>query len=282
MRVSASALLATLLVSFPAAAAEPAPAKAEPAIPKAAPLDETPAADKDAVERENVSYRYIGVRYTGTVLPGFITEPILGDGAPSLYQNSIGIEYEMRKNGFSFIPALTYTEFGTQPVVIKEPGKNPNFAGFYELVESSMKGLYLTADVKWSVPISKKVDFEYGAGFGVGVIFGPLKVNWLKSDPDGPYTHGDRRFSECATEGAVQSGCNRKDHQNADVARVGGYEEPSWFNGGAKPNFLPYLAFPVGFRWRPIPQFTGRLGVGVALTGAFFAISGSYGLPSKE
>ncbi len=57
-----------------------------------------------------------------------------------------------------------------------------------------------------------------------------------------------------------------------------GYAEPSWANGGSKPNVIPWVAIPqVGLRFKPVKQFEGRLSLGLALTGFWFGFSGSYG-----
>ena len=55
--------------------------------------------------------------------------------------------------------------------------------------------------------------------------------------------------------------------------------EPSWANGGAKPNVFPWLAPQVSFRYKPIKQLQVRGDVGFALSsGFFFGLSAGYGL----
>ena len=50
-----------------------------------------------------------------------------------------------------------------------------------------MKALYATVDLLWSAKMSKNFDFEYGAGFGLGIIFGDLANNWVyQDDANGP------------------------------------------------------------------------------------------------
>jgi hypothetical protein len=237
---------------------------------------------KDVEEKPGKTYLFIGLRYRGNLIPKFMLNMFVDEGK-TVYSNSIGAEFEMRKDGFSLIPALTYTELGTGDILFKEKGSK-DIAGNYNLVNSSMKVIYATADLLWSSKISKNLDFEYGAGFGLGVVFGDLVTNWVREDPNG-YLHSDsgKRFIPCPTVDAPGTGCNKADHQNSDVDKVGGYTEPSWFGGGSKPTFFPWIAVPqIGLRFKPIKQFVGRLGLGFSLTGFWFGVSGQYGLEKER
>ena len=151
-----------------------------------------------------------------------------------------------------------------------------------------MKSVYATADLLWSAKIQKNLEFEYGAGFGLGVIFGDLETNWVQdigpTGAGGLVGSNGHHYIACATEGqgGANSGCNKSDHQNAQVAKVGGYTESSWFSGGSKPVIFPWIAVPqLGLRFKPIKNFVGRLGVGFSLTGFWFGLSGQYGLEQK-
>jgi hypothetical protein len=148
-----------------------------------------------------------------------------------------------------------------------------------------MKAIYGTADLLWSVKLNKNFDFEYGAGFGLGIVFGDLQNNWVYEDPTGPLAASNgKHYSKCETEGqnGPLSGCNKANHQNASTAKVGGYTEPSWLNGGSKPVLFPWISVPqIGLRFKPVKQFEGRLGLGFSLTGFWFGLNGSYGLEQK-
>ena len=64
---------------------------------------------------------------------------------------------------------------------------------------------------------------------------------------------------------------------------MGGFQEPSWFGGGAKPVFFPWVGIPqIGLRYKPIGQVETRLTVGLALTGFWFGLSADYGLEKRE
>ena len=236
---------------------------------------------EDVRELPGKTYTFVGLRYRGTIVPKFMMNMFVDEGK-TIYSNAIGIEIDLRKDGFSLIPALTYQELGTGDILFKQKNTT-DIAGNYNLVNSSLKVMYATADLLWSTSISDKVAFEYGAGFGLGVVFDDLVTNWVREDPNG-YLHSDtgKRFIPCPTVDAPGTGCNRADHQNSDKDKVGGYTEPSWFNGGSKPTLFPWIAVPqIGIRFKPIKQFVGRLGLGFSLTGFWFGLSGQYGLEQK-
>ena len=98
------------------------------------------------------------------------------------------------------------------------------------------------------------LDFEYGFGLGIGVIFGKLYNDWVYQ---GPTT---RRAAQWAANGNYYAPCNSATrrhaprqngttqqpraaipaaHSNATTAKVGNYVEPNWFNGGSVPGDLP-------------------------------------------
>lgn len=245
-------------------------------------VEEAPPAEKgsnmsNVTEAFERTYLFAGIRYRGVVLPKFVVDAFI-EGGQTVYSNQIGLELDIRKNGFSVIPAISYAEFSTGDLLYKD--KNAaDFVGNYGLGNSGLKMIQLTVDLLWSAKINKVLDFEYGVGLGVGFVFGDLLNNWVREDANGRYSAANgKKYSPCAAEDAVGTGCNRKDHQNADVARVNNYLEPSWANGGSKPNVIPWVAIPqIGLRFKPIKAFEARLGLGVSLTGFWFGLSGNYG-----
>ena len=241
----------------------------------------------DVTETPGKTYYFIGLRYGLTVIPKFMINIFVSEGA-TFTSNTIGAELDIRKDGFSLIPSLSYAEYGkSDDVLFLQKNADPNVPGNWSYVNSSLKALYLGADLLWSAPISKNIDFEYGAGFGLGIIFGDLVTNWVYTDANGPLKASDgHSFSPCQTEGqgGLAGGCNKADHQNAQVAKVGGYTEPSWANGGSKPNIFPRILLHLaGLRIKPVKQFEGRLGLGFSLLeGFWFGLSGNYGLERPE
>jgi hypothetical protein len=239
---------------------------------------------KDVEEKDGKTYLFIGLRYRGALIPKFMLNIFVDEGK-SVYTNTVGLELDIRKEGFSLIPALSYAELGTGDILFKEKGAKDTIAGNYNLVNSSLKVIYATADLLWSTKISKNVEFEYGAGFGLGVVFGDLVTNWVKFDPSANAPLRDdsgRGFTKCTAVEPSGTGCNKADHQNSDKDKVNNYVEPSWFSGGSRPALFPWIAVPqLGLRFKPIKQFVGRLGIGFSLTGFWFGLSGSYGLEQQ-
>ncbi|MDB4944883.1 MAG: hypothetical protein JWP97_4417 [Labilithrix sp.] len=265
------------------AAAQVAPAPAAVTPPPVTPSTVEPPREEyrstDVEELKDKTYLFVGAHYRGNVIPQFMLNLFVDKGA-TIYSNSVGIELDRRKNGFSVIPALSFTEYGTGDILFKEKGSK-DIPGNYSLVNSSMKAIYATVDLLWSAKLSKNLDFEYGAGFGLGVVFGGLTNNWVHpKDPSKPVSASN--YVACGAEGAKNSGCNKADHQNADTAKVAGYEEKSWFDGGSKPVVFPWISIPqIGLRYKPVKELETRLGVGFAVTGFWFGLSGAYGLEHK-
>ena len=241
----------------------------------------------DVTEKSGQTYYYIGLRYGGTIIPKFMLNLFVDEGG-TFYSNNIGVEVDIRKDGFSIIPSLSYSEYGTGgPVLFKEKSK-PDIEQNWSVVDSSLKALWLGADLLWSTNVSKNIDIEYGAGFGIGVIFGDLVNNWVYQVPNGTpgALHADSnnksyRMCQSATDGA---GCVPTNHTNPTPPHLGGYTEPSWINGGSKPNFYPrILLHLIGLRFKPIKEMEGRVGLGFSLTeGFWFGLSADYGLERPE
>jgi hypothetical protein len=234
----------------------------------------------DVSEDPSKRYYFIGARYRGDVIPQFMLN-IFVNGGRTIYSNSIGAEIDLRHDNFSLIPALTYTEYGTGDVVFSQKNKDPADPGNWSVVNSSLKGIFASADLLWSVHIANHWDFEYGAEFGLGVIFGDLENNWVYAPNGGQVSPSNYKACQTISDGL---GCSPGDHQNASVNKVGGYLEPSWVNGGSKPNIFPLINFPqLGLRYKPIKQLESRIGVGFSLTGFWFGLSANYGLekPTK-
>jgi len=270
-----------------AAAPAPAPAVAEatPTEPKekAAEVNneatptETASEGDDVFEKAGKTYYFIGLKYTHTIIPKFMINLFVNEGA-TFHSNAFALTAEIRKDGFSFIPALAYSEYGTDNVLFWQKN-TPDIAANYSMVKSSLKSLGVRADLLWSTKVHKNWDIEYGLGVGVDFIFGSLANNWVHEDANGELSASNgKHYTACKT-GDTFIGCNKGDHQNADVAKVGGYEESSWANGGSKPNLFPHLAVPqVGVRYKPIKQVEVRGVLGFSLTGFFLGLNVAYGL----
>lgn len=269
---------------------EPEPVAPTPVEPVAAPPSAPPAPEEpesSVGEDPTKRYIYVGARYRGVYFPGFVLSSFVND-AKGFYWNAAGLEVDLRKDGFSFIPAVSLMELGTGEFLIGTkdpiPPTTERSSQNWGYVNSSMKAVMVTADFLWSAKITRSVQFEYGLGVGLGVVFGDLVTSWVTEDPNGTYTNSfGQKFRRCLTQ-EIQNGCDPALHGNATKVRVGDYGEPSWFGGGAKPALLPWLAIPqLGVRYTPVKQVETRLGVGLSLTGIWFGLSANYGVsPSSK
>jgi len=255
----------------------PTPPPVAPVAPTEAPTDAA-GSITDVYELPSKTYYFVGLRYRATVTPSFMLHLFVNDGK-TVVSNSIGVQLDIRRDGFSMIPWLVYTEYGTGDMLFWQKGE-PDEAQYYSQVNSSLKAIYVGTDLLWSKEISKTLSFEYGAGFGVGFIFGSLIDNWVyDSGAAGPLTGSNgHHYTPCsATDG--EPSCTAAEHNNSTVNKIGGYVEKNWFGGGSVPVFFPHISLPeLGLRYKPIKQLETRLSVGFSLTGFFFGLSGSYGL----
>jgi hypothetical protein len=242
------------------------------------PPDAEDKSSSNVTEKPGKTYYFVGARYRGTIIPQAFMKLFVRGGA-TVYSNTVGIEVDIRKDGFSMIPSLTYTEYGTGDILFLERGK-PETANNWSVVNSSMKGIYANVDLLWSTKVHKNVDIEYGVGIGLGAIFGALVNNWVYEAPNGRYKDDEsgRTFNPCLAE-TDSPDCQKIAHSNATEAKVNGYEEKNWFDGGSKPPIFIHLAVPqLGVRLKPAKEFEARLGIGFSLTGFFFGLSANYGL----
>lgn len=255
-----------------AAGTTPAPTGAAAVRPPKGPVD-------PLVEKRDHWYLSIGAGYQGTVLPAFLLGAFV-KGAPTTYFSTFKLSADFRKNGFSVVPSLAFTEFGSGDVLFVQRGKSEAVNGNWSVVNSNIKMISAEVQLLWSTQVHRMVDIEYGLGTGVGMTFDSLGLNWVYADANGKYeSDSGRKFSQCGSNEnpAGTTGCTKRDHSNSDVERVGGYKEPSWFNGGSKPSFLPILTPVVGVRIKPHQNFMTRVGIGWGLYGPWFGLNGYYG-----
>ncbi len=282
-------------------AAEPAaPVEVVPA-PAAAPVEAAatgqPAGEwdeLDVAEKETHKYYFIGLHYSGAVIPKpFIN--IFVSGGATVYSNSLGIDFEYRKDGFSVIPNVTWANYSTGDMLFLQHDKPASDPGNWSLVNSGLNVIYFGLDLYWSTKIAKNFDFEYGLAFGLGPVFGSLYDNWVTPAPatatyktasggTAPALNGGDvvpgykgYFVPCQTT-ASGLGCTAADHQNASVNKVGGYTDPFGFN--PVPNVFFNVSVPViGLRIKPIKSIDARVNVAFNIPEGFvFSLNANYGL----
>jgi hypothetical protein len=233
-----------------------------------APSDSGSDADKSPVEEKGKSYYFAGVRARALVIPTFIIEAF-GDGGQTVMGPQIGPEFAIRKDGFEYNFAITYSAYPMDRTPFKAP-TDPDQA--MELVESHIKVLYFTADFLWGHQFSPVVSLLYGGSAGLGFVWGPLYRSQAYRDSNGGW-------QMCRGPGNPQGGgyCD-PDPQHGDTQHFGMYEEPSWSGGGDKPLIMPWLALQTGLRIKPHRRFVGRIDFGIGIGQVFFGIGADYGL----
>jgi hypothetical protein len=270
----------------PAKAAAPAAEGAAPAGEGAAPAGEAAAPNTDSmvadaeagsspVERPGETYRFIGVRYRGIIVPKFMMN-LFGDGGRTVYVNAFGPEFAIRKDSFEYNFGLWYAAYSMKDTPFKASSDGEDA---WEIVNSKIKVIYLTADFLWSHDFSPEIALNYGLGAGFGFVFGDLERTQAyppSGQPSDPYN-----YVKCpgpVDAGAVPPGDPRIGYCGSDNNHYGGYTEPSWADGGSKPVIFPWLVFQTGFRYKPHRNFVARLDAGFGTSGFFFGIGADYGL----
>jgi len=269
--------------------AAPAPAPAPPASAEAseAPAEGEPSPNDMTYTKEDPGkkYYFAGLRYRGTVIPKFLMNLFVNEGA-TVFSNTIGAELDMRQDSKSLIPWIAYTSYSTGDILFLQKGKDPTDPNQYSVVNSGLGAIYLGIDELWSTPIADHLDFEYGFGVGLGFVFGNLQNNWVYEDPLGSLVASNGiHFRECQSEGNGLPGtsCQPAGHQNSTAIKIAGYVEPNWFQGGSVPVVFPHIAIPqLSLRYKPVKQVEGRLSLGFSLTGFWFGLSVDYGLEKPQ
>jgi hypothetical protein len=245
---------------------------------KAAPPPEAPDPKFDPLEEQGKRYNFVGIRFRNVIVPKFMLN-LFAEGGATVNVAMVGPEFSTRKNRAEFDFAIQYADYSMKPFIFK--GKNQGDEA-YEIVSSSMKMMLFTADLLYDVPIDKsgKFSFLVGGGVGVGVVFGDLNrtqafpANGItKPDPNDP-----SQWSPCSGPAAQPSTSTGVPYCDSNNNHFGKYTEPSWANGGSKPNIFPWLAPQVSFRYKPIKQLQTRFDTGFSTSGFFFGLSAGYGL----
>jgi hypothetical protein len=216
------------------------------------------------VELPGRSYYFVGARYRLIYVPKFMIN-LFGDGGKSVALHSGGAEFAIRKDGFEYNFGAWLAAYSMDPVEFKAKDDGEDA---WELVESKIKVVYLTADFLWSHEFSPEFALNYGMGAGFGLVFGPLYRNQAYRAADGGY-------EECRGAGNPMSAVG---YCGADNDHYNDYEEPSWADGGSKPILFPWLAAQTGFRYKAHRNFAARLDLGFGTSGFFVGVGGDYGL----
>ena len=224
------------------------------------------------VEVPGKSYLFVGARYRAIIVPKFMIN-LFGDGGKTVVAHGFGPEFAIRKNGFEYNLSIWYAGYGMDDTPFK--GKDDD-ARAWEVVNSDLKSVFLTADFLWSQDFSPEVALNYGLAGGFGIIFGDLKR--IQARPGGANANAE------TGEGFVR--CNGSDDPADFIAdfcdnsnnHYGDYTEPSWTDGGSKPILFPWFVLQTGLRYKPHRNFVARFDAGFGTSGFFLGLGLDYGL----
>jgi hypothetical protein len=219
-------------------------------------------------EKANTTYRFVGARFRYIIIPQFYMG-LFASGGRTVGVPAFGPEFTIRKNGFEYVLSAMYASYAMDPTAFKSKS-DANEA--YELVDTSIKALYLMSDFLWSSEINPKFSVLYGAGFGIAAVFGD--IHRVQAYPGAGGANDPGSYQACRGQFVPNAAfCDNSNNHYGD------YTEPSWANGGSKPIIFPWLSIQTGLRFKPVKQFAARLDVGWnLLNGPFFGLAANYGL----
>lgn len=268
------------------AAAEPASAATaeEPPAGEAAPAPEAGATapDKDSglvadaeaggspVELPGKTYLFVGARYRAIIVPKFMIN-LFGDGGQTVLVHGFGPEFAIRKNAFEYNLSIWYAGYGLDGVSFKAKDDGVHA---WEIVDSELKSLFITADFLWSQDFTPEFSLNYGLGGGFGIIFGDLYRSQAYPGPNGNGNTGEG-FVKCEGVGAGPDLGAYCDNSNDHYA---GFKEASWADGGSKPILFPWFVLQTGLRYKPHRNFAARLDAGFGTSGFFLGLGADYGI----
>lgn len=266
-------------------AAEPAeevpvePVEEAPAEPlEEAAVDEEQAADQEeavedaldtgGAEVPGKQYMFIGARYRNVIIPKFI-QGAFADGGETLYSHTPGLEFIIRQDKFEYqlFAMLGLVNFEDVPF---KGTTDPETA--WELLDADYQILYLGADFMWSTDdFTPGLSLIYGAGAGLGLVFGELTRT--QSYPPAAGVTDPYDYVRCQSQGQPNA-----TYCDAENNHYNGFVEETWAEGGSSPLIFPWIAAQIGLRYKLNRQFVARVEVGVMPTGAFFGVGADYGL----
>lgn len=209
------------------------------------------------------TYYFVGARYRMQVVPEFV-QHWFAEGGETLIVHTPGVEFGIRQDGFE------YNIFGMLGMynMTNVPFKgNTDVELAWETITTNYKVLFLGSDFMWSTPeIAQGLSVVYGAGIGLGLVFGDMQRTQAYPDASGNYVPCVGQFNP-----RIDYCDNINNHYN-------GYVEPSWADGGSSPIIFPWIAGQVGLRYKVHKNFVARLEGGYAISSFFVGLGADYGL----
>jgi len=220
------------------------------------------------VELPGKTYYFVGARYRAIIVPKFMIN-LFGSGGETVVVHGFGPEFAIRKNAFEYNLSIWYAGYGMKNVAFKAKDDGANA---WEIVDSELKSIFITADFLWSQDFTPEFALNYGLGGGFGIIFGDLKR--VQAYPgDGANNNTGEGFVRCrGPELPDPTFCDKSNNHYDE------YTEPSWADGGSKPILFPWFVLQTGLRYKPHRNFAARFDAGFGTSGFFLGIGADYGL----
>lgn len=278
-----------------APAADPAAAAPDAATPEAAKPEAPPAGeaapangtapDKDSgmvadaeagsspVELPGKTYMFVGARYRAIIVPKFMIN-LFGDGGKTVLVHGFGPEFSFRKNAFEYNLSIWYAGYGMDPTAFKAKDDGEKA---WELVESKLKSIFITADFLWSQDFSPEFALNYGLAGGFGIIFGDLIRTQARPGSNSADSNTGEGFVKCTS--SMDANDTLKGGGFCDASNSNyGEPEKSWTDGGSKPILFPWFVLQTGLRYKPHRNFAARFDAGFGTSGFFLGVGADYGL----
>jgi hypothetical protein len=223
------------------------------------------------VELPGKTYLFVGARYRALIVPKFMMN-LFGDGGKTLLVHGFGPEFAIRKNAFEYNLSIWYAGYGMDdtPFKAKDDGEKA-----WELVNSELKSIFITADFLWSQDFSPEFALNYGLAGGFGIIFGDLYRIQARPGSASANSNTGEGFVRCASD---TDALDPNDFCDDSNEHYGDHTEPSWTDGGSKPILFPWLVVQTGVRYKPHKNFAARFDAGFGTSGFFLGVGLDYGL----
>ncbi len=214
------------------------------------------------------TYLFAGVRYRLQMVPQAV-QNWFAEGGETLWVHTPGVEFAIRKDRFEYSIFGMLGMYSMTDVPFKG---NTDVELAWETVTADYNVLFLGSDFMWSTKdFTPGLSFTYGAGIGLGIVFGEMTRTQA-------YPDGNGNYLPCV--GVNNPGVPGPGGQYCDNVNnhYDGYVEPSWADGGSSPVVFPWIAGQVGLRYKAHRNFVGRLELGFTVTSLFFGLGADYGL----
>lgn len=214
-------------------------------------------------ERPDQTYLFVGARYRLQTVPKAV-QNWFAQGGETIWVNTPGVEFAIRKDRFEYNIFGMLGMYSMKDVPFKG---NSDVELAWETISADINILFLGSDFMWSTPdFAPGLSFIYGAGIGLGVVFGDL-TRTQAYPANGTYV-------PCTNVGVpfVPGPGGVGQYCDAENNHYGGYVESK------TPPVFPWIAGQLGLRYKVHEKFVGRLELGFTVTSLFFGLGLDYGL----